>query len=386
MKLGIAVLTLAYVLSQFYRAFLAVLAPELTAELGIGAADLSRASAIWFAVFAAMQLPVGSALDRLGPRRTASVLLGLCGGGGAALFAVATTGWQIDIAMGLIGAGCSPVLMASYYIFARIYPAAIFATLAAVLIGVGSLGNIAASLPLSWVAGLLGWRGAMAAFSTLTLVTALGCWVLVRDPKPAAGGSDGALLDLLRIPAMWAILPMMLVSYAPAAGLRGLWAGPYVADIYDPAMVGSVTLVMGLAMIAGSFAYGPLDRVFGTRKWVILVGNLCAMAGLALLWWAPVPGLWTSTALLALIGAAGASFPMVVAHGRAFVPPALVGRGVTLMNLFGIGGVALMQFASGPLFERAGGGIAGYQLLFGAFALTLALGCIVYLFAPDKTD
>ncbi|MEM9796244.1 MAG: MFS transporter [Pseudomonadota bacterium] len=384
MKTGIAVLTLAYVLSQFYRAFLAVLAPDLTAELGVTASALSRASGIWFLVFAAMQIPVGWALDRIGPRRTSAILLGLAGGGGAAMLAMAQSRWQIDLAMGLIGAGCSPVLMASYYIFARIYPAAIFATLAGALIGVGSLGNIAASLPLSWAADAMGWRGAMAALSALTLVTALGCWLFVRDPEAADGAAGGSLLDLLRIPAMWAILPMMLVNYAPAAGLRGLWAGPYVADIFDPAAVGVVTLVMGLAMIAGNFAYGPLDRVFGTRKWVVLGGNLLGAACCLILWAMPEAGLWKAAILLAAIGAFGSSFPVLIAHGRAFFPPHLVGRGVTLMNLFGIGGVGVMQFATGPLFDAAGGGVAGYAALFLAFGLALLAGCLIYLAAPDS--
>ena len=386
MKAGIATLTLAYVLSQFYRAFLAVLAPMLTADLGITNADLSRASGIWFLVFAAMQIPVGWALDRVGPRRTAAVLLGLAGGGGAALFAVATTGWQVDLAMGLIGAGCAPVLMANYYIFARIYRPAVFATLAGVLVGVGSLGNIAASVPLGFAAEAVGWRGAMWALSALTVATGAGCWLMVRDPDALGDGPRGSLLDILRLPAMWFIAPMMLVNYAPAAGLRGLWAGPYVADNYGAELVGTVTLVMGLAMIAGNFAYGPLDRVFGTRKWVVLTGNLLGALACGALWLVPVPGVAMATLLLAAIGALGSSYAVGIAHGRAFFPPRLVGRGVTLLNLFSIGGVGLMQFATGPIFEAAGGGVAGYQALFGTFALALLAGCAIYAFAPDNRD
>ena len=94
-----------------------------------------------------MQIPVGWALDKVGPRRTASVLLLIGGGGGAAVFALASAPVHISIAMLLIGVGCSPVLMASYYIFARTYPAAVFATLAAVILGVGSVGNLASALP-----------------------------------------------------------------------------------------------------------------------------------------------------------------------------------------------------------------------------------------------
>ena len=80
MKIGIACLVGAYVLSQFYRAFLAVLSPALQADLGATPGDLAWASGLWFLAFAAMQIPVGAWLDRLGPRRTASAILGLAGG------------------------------------------------------------------------------------------------------------------------------------------------------------------------------------------------------------------------------------------------------------------------------------------------------------------
>ena len=158
MKIGIAALMLAYVLSQFYRAFLAVLSPVLKAEIGATAENLASASGLWFLAFALMQIPVGAALDRIGPRLTASVLLAV-GGVGAAVFAMATGPGAINLAMVLIGIGCAPVLMASYYIFARSLAPAVFGTLAGVMIGVGSLGNLAASLPLSMAVAAIGWRG-----------------------------------------------------------------------------------------------------------------------------------------------------------------------------------------------------------------------------------
>lgn len=82
---GIISLILAYTLSQFYRAFLAVLSPVLQAELGAGPEDLAISSGMWFLTFALMQIPIGGALDRIGPRRTVAVLLALGGAGGAAV-------------------------------------------------------------------------------------------------------------------------------------------------------------------------------------------------------------------------------------------------------------------------------------------------------------
>ena len=148
MRAGLAALVFAYVLSQFYRAFLAVLTPVLEADLGATKEDLAFASGAWFLAFALMQIPVGEALDRIGPRWTAAFAL-MVGAVGAGVFALATSPMMLVLAMALIGVGCSPVLMASYFIFARQFSPAVFGTLAGATIGIGSLGNIGSSLPLT---------------------------------------------------------------------------------------------------------------------------------------------------------------------------------------------------------------------------------------------
>ena len=105
------VLLTGYILSQFYRSFLAVIAPELSAELHLSATDLGNISAAWFAAFALVQFAVGAALDRIGPKRTVSVLM-LAGVAGALLFSRAQSSGDAIVAMALIGIGCSPSLMA----------------------------------------------------------------------------------------------------------------------------------------------------------------------------------------------------------------------------------------------------------------------------------
>lgn len=390
MQAGLVVLCLAYVLSQFFRAFLAVLSTPLARDLGTGPDDLATASGLWFLVFAGMQLPVGWALDRIGPRRTAAGLLLIGGGGGATLFALATAPVHVNLAMALIGAGCAPVLMASYYIFAREYPPARFATLAALMLGVGSAGNLVASYPTALAAELIGWRGTLAGLAVISVVAAMGIYFAVRDPERAHSEHRGSVIDLLKLPALWAILPLMIVNYTPAAAIRGLWAGPYLSDVFglSTVQVGQATLLMGAAMIAGTLAYGPLDRMLGSRKWVAFGGNLVGLAALAALIVLIDHSVFASVTLIAAIGFACASFPLLMAHGRASFPPHLVGRGVTLLNLFAIGGVGVMQFVSGRVHEAWSGGAATapYVAIFGFFALSLALGLFIYLFSRDSLD
>jgi len=392
MRIGLIVLIVAYGLSQFYRAFLAVLSGVLSEDIGITPESLSTALGIWFVVFAAMQIPIGEALDRIGPRRTASFLLATGAGGGAVMFGLASEPWHINLAMGMIGAGCAPVLMASYYIFARMFPAAMFATLAGATLGLGSLGNIASSAPTAWAIAAFGWRETMFAVAALTVLVAIALFFLIEDPEKVETENRGSLLDLLKIPALWPIIIMVSVNYIPAAGIRGLWSGPYASSVLgaDTVTIGNITLVMGLAMIAGNFAYGPMDRLFGTRKWVIWVGNFTGMLGLVGLALFPANGIVTATILLGVVGFFGASFPMIVAHARGFFPAHLMGRGVTLVNLFSIGSVGLSQFATRPLFEAFSASTdspaEAYSLLFWCFAGLLSFGLFIYLFSKDRTD
>lgn len=387
MRIGIAALILAYVLSQFYRAFLAVLAPVLKADLGVSAADLASASGWWFLAFAAMQVPIGSSLDRIGPRLTSGVLMAV-GAVGAFLFAQATGALQIKLAMALIGIGCAPVLMASYFIFARQFSPAAFGTLAALTLGVGTFGNVGSSLPLSWAVSAFGWRETVLGLAAVTAAVALAILLLVRDPERLEGARTGSLLELLKLPALWPILVMMMVCYTPIAGLRGLWIGPYFADVHgaDPLAIGRISLWVGLAMVAGNFAYGPLDRWLGRRKWLIFGGNAVTLACLFGLWWYAAAPPAMATALLVAAGFFGASFPIVLAHGRSFVPAHLTGRGVTLLNLFGIAPIGIAQLVTGRIHAAtpATPPSAPFEAVFLFFAVATAIGLAVYLLSQDR--
>ncbi|HMS94583.1 MAG TPA: MFS transporter [Tabrizicola sp.] len=386
---GIAALFLGYVFSQFYRAFLAVLTPVLTEEMGVSAADLASASGWWFLAFAAMQIPIGESLDRIGPRLTAGVPM-VVGTVGALVFATAEGAFEIKLAMALIGVGCAPVLMASYFIFARSFSPSVFGTMAGVIIGVGSLGNVASSVPLAAAVAAFGWRTTVLGLAAITGMVALLILALVRDPPKLDGRGKGSLLSLLRMPALWPILIMMAVCYTPIAGLRGLWVGPYFADVHgaSQAEIGRVGLWIGLAMVAGNFAYGPLDRWLGTRKWVVFTGNALTLVALVLLWWFAAAPPAIATACLIAAGFFGASFPMVVAHGRAFFPQHLMGRGVTLLNLAGIAPIGIAQIVTGRIHAAtpATTATAPYEAVFLFFAAITALGLLAYLLSRDRTD
>ena len=270
MYFGIAILCIAYILSQFFRSFLAVLSSVLANDIGAQPDDLAYALGLLFLVFAVMQIPVGWGLDRFGPRIVSSVLLLIGGGGGAFLFASAQNPSHINLSMALLGVGCSPILMASYYIFARNYSPKIFATLAATFLGIGSLGTLIGASPLTYFVGILGWRDAVELIGIFTIFISLFLLFTVKNPdiKYESSVSSGGFWSILKSKDILLIAPIAIICYAPVAGLRGIWLGPYFEKKFEASIdeIGTIGLIMSLGMIFVTFFYFQLDSIFKTRK------------------------------------------------------------------------------------------------------------------------
>ncbi|HET7413778.1 MAG TPA: MFS transporter, partial [Pararhizobium sp.] len=295
-------------------------------------------------------------------------------------------------AMTLIGAGCAPLLVSAFFIIAHRYSPARFAVFASWLVAFGNLGNLIGSTPMAAAVDVLGWRASMAALGGLSLAVAVAIFLLVRDPKhhaeEGASAGFGGFIEILKVRALWPILPLLACNYIPTAGIRGLWAGPYLHDVFGASAltIGNVTFFMAVAMIVGSFVYGPLDTLFGTRKWVAFGGNVLCGVFLAVLAASGSLSIIEVTLLFLGIGLTGMTYGMMMAHARAFVPAELTGRGVTLLNFFSIIGAGVIQFAAGPLVEGLVDPAApayAYRKLFAFYAVVMAVALGVYLLARD---
>jgi sugar phosphate permease len=365
------VFLLAYTMSQFFRSFLAVIAPELTVELKLTPGDLGLMSATWFATFAIAQFPVGWALDRFGPRRTVS--LGMLAAVIGALVCARAEGRSGGIiAMGLIGAGCAPIYMGALYLFGRVFAADRFALLASWMLAFGSGGSLLATTPLALAADRVGWR---AAFIGIAAVTALSSALIAL-----------LIMDLLNIRALWPLLPLVAVSYAVVIAERGVWVGTYLAEVYGLAPVprGNAVFLIAAATIAGTFVIGAIDR-YVARKTLVAIGSGVACALFVALWMWPTMPLAMAVGAVAMIGAFGTTYAVLMAHGRTFLPDHLLGRGITFMNFMFMTGTALVQLISGRVVDAlksAGRSSADvFATLHLGFGVVLMLATLVYLTA-----
>ena len=214
----------------------------------------------------------------------------------------------------------------------------------------------------------------------------------MRDPaKLGTDHPQGSLAEVLRLRALWFILPLFFVNYAASGAIRGLWAAPYLERVFDAdaVVIGRATLAMGVAMILGNFLVAPAVRLVGSLRRTVLIFTGATLVVMGFLVLNPDPGLRLAVALLALIGLSGAGYVLLMAHGRSFLPDHLVGRGVTFLNMISIGGVGVMQFASRPVFQAASGAFPppqAFAMLFLFFLIPLAIGFALYFLTPEARN
>lgn len=339
-----------------------------------------------------MQFPVGFALDRIGPRRTVlgTMIFALIG---ALLFSFAQSATMLISAMALIGIGCSAVYMGALFVFARIFPTHRFALLGSWLIGIGSAGNLLAATPFGWLATSIGWRASVLVVASLFVGAMALIATLLKDPphhhQDDPSGFWRGLIEIISVRALWPLIPIAAISYSTLLAERGLWAGPYFASVHglDPVQRGNALLIMATAMSAGALAYGPLDRILKSRKWITIIGSVVT-AGSFFWLGSGTPSTASATILLALIGGFGMTYGVLMAHARQFFPAHLLGRGLTLMNMLFIGGAGILQPISGAFMKAQASAppAEAYAALHQSFALALIISVVIYLFAREEIN
>lgn len=394
-----AAFAFAYFFSALLRAVTATLAPVFSAELGLQAADLGLLAGAYFFGFAAMQLPLGGALDRVGPRRTLIVLLAVAVLGCAA-FALAERLPGLVAARMMIGAGVAACLMAPLTCYRRLFSPAMQLRANSWMLMTGSFGMLASTVPVQRLLPVLGWRGLFWALAALLVLAMAGiAWGVPADKQPPRSGSRhaeeagvssaGAAVGpaaapigyhgILRHPLFVRMAPLGFVLYGGLIAVQSLWAGPWLTRVggWSAEQAAQGLFFINLAMLVTFGAWGVVMPRLARHG----IGALQLMA-----WGLPL-ALVLLFVNVALGGAAGAgswalwcvacTFASVSqpALGAAF-PAALAGRALSAYNLVIFGGVFCMQWGIGLLVDglRALGVVEAdaFRLAFAAFGLCCA--------------
>lgn len=358
---------LIFILSQFYRASVAVIAPDLMADLHLDTNGLSLISAAFFYAFAIMQIPVALYLDRIGPRLTMTVL-SIIGAGGVLIFALGDSLYMLVIGRVLLGAGMACNLMGTLKLITTWFGPSRFATLSALVISFGTLGSITATTPLVLMVEGMGWRATFIAFAIVNFLVATVLFMVVRDaPSATFVESDSetthqahdtwqAIKQLFGQKDYWIISLGTFSRYGVFAAVQALWAGPYLMTALKiaPVTAGNLLLLMSIGMILGSPAWGYIsDALLYSRKIPIyfgLMGKAVILVVLANL----SPGV--SVVLLSILffsfGFVSSSGQIMFAHIKERMPIESAGTAMTGINFFTMAGVAFFLQVLGNIMQQ----------------------------------
>lgn len=345
-----------YFLSYLFRTINAVIASDLTAELGLSAADLGLLTSVYFLVFAAAQLPLGALLDRVGPALVQSLLM-LLASVGALIFAVSDSFWGLVVGRGLIGLGVAVALMAGVKAIATWFPPGRLAMATGTMVMLGGLGALASTGPAELMVQAIGWRGLFVVLGGLSALAAL--LVLFTAPDWRSGTSQlhapRGFAAIYRDRRFWRVAPLCAVGIGTSWSLQGLWAAPWMRDVegLDRVTIVQHLSVMALALCAGGFLLGmAADRLrrVGVKTESLLVSalglSMLAQTALILRWPLPSLSLWT------IIAAAGAATVLSYALMGEYFPKAMSGRANGALNLLHVGGAFVLQSATGFIVEQ----------------------------------
>lgn len=356
-----------FVLSQFYRASIAVITPDLIRDLGLDTRGLSLVSAAFFYTFAIIQIPIGMYLDAIGPR-IAMTVLSLLGVAGALVFAGGDSAGALVAGRLLLGAGMACNLMGTLKLITLWFGPLRFATLSALVLSFGTLGNMTAATPLALMVQSLGWRMTFIVFAGINLLLTTLFFAVVRDrPQEAPNGGVpppvsaelreilANLRDLMREKDYWIISLGTFCRYGIFAAVQALWAGPFLITVcgISPVEAGNVLLLMGVGMIIGSPVCGWFsDSLFETRKGVIiagLIGMILVLVVLARLSQGADPTVLS--ALFFSFGFFSGSGQVMYAHIKERMPAERAGTAMTGVNFFTMAGVVAFLQGIGNLMQ-----------------------------------
>ena len=159
-----------YFVAIVQRTAFGIAGVEALDRFGMEAIGLSMFGVLQIAVYAALQLPAGVLLDRLGPKRML-IIGSLIMGCGQLMLAVADNITLALVARVLLGAGDAPVFIAATRLVSEWFPPRRAPLLVQLTGMLGQLGQVASAIPVAWLLHEKGWTFTFATLAVLGLVS-----------------------------------------------------------------------------------------------------------------------------------------------------------------------------------------------------------------------
>ncbi len=364
------VLMLAYLQNYFHRMAPGVLSADLMAAFHTSGTSLGALAAMYFYVYAAMQIPSGVIADTLGTR-TGVMMGSLIAGAGAIVFGLAGTIYVAGAGRFLIGLGVAMLFTNIMKSNSMWFSERRFGSLVGLTVLVGNLGAVLSATPLAALLKVYSWRHVMLGVGGTSFLMAALVFLIVRNrPEhlgfPSIREMEGHsptpersqhwvkdLLDVVRNRHVWTGFVVNIGLGGGLFAFMGLWGVAYLRDVFqlERAQAANHMTVMMLGCAAGALFFGWFSDWIGYRKPVMLGGAVIYVAAWLLMLFAPwQPGL-AGYVLFAVMGFTGVGVLLINACAKEVCHPALAGMAVSLVNTGNFVGTALLQPAIGWVLD-----------------------------------
>jgi len=378
---------LAYVVAVFQRGSLGVAAVDAQHRFSAGASAVSLFLVLQLAVYAAMQIPVGVALDRFGSRiMVAAGAVTMAAG--QVLLGVATDVPTAVVARVLVGAGDAMTFISVLRIVTLWFPGRSVPLITQLTGLLGQLGQVAAAYPLVRLLHATSWTATFVGAGAVGVLVAVLVLAALQDapagtPRPAVAAAAEvrrALLDTWRESGTRIGLYTHFVTQFSGTAFALLWGYPFLTE-GEGLSAGTAAGLLTLLVVVG-MGVGPLlGRLCGRwplRRSVLVFAILgaTALAWTAVLLWpgpAPLPLL---VLLVVVLATNGPGSMIGFDFARTWNPSERLGSASGVVNVGGfVASLCTILLIGAVLDVLTPGATADYSL--GAFRAAFA---VQYLF------
>lgn len=327
------------------------------------ASVLSTLAVVQLIVYAAMQIPVGVLIDRVGSRWLMTVGTALMIAGQVTVAFAPTIGIAIAGRI-LVGAGDATVFTSLIRLTSSWFSGKIVPQLSQWIGNIGQLGQVLSAIPFAIILHQAGWTTAFLSAASLSVVALVGIVAVIADrpagstegPRPASWSESLRQLRIsLQRPGTQLGFWSHFVTQSSGTVFSLMWGFPFM--VYglgiDPTIAAGLLIVMVVAGLISGPILGLLTARFPLRRsnLVLMIVAAMGLAWAVVLLWPGTPPPWVLIMLLVVIGVGGPGSLIGFDFARTSNPLHSLGSANGIVNVGGFLASFVMMYLIGVALD-----------------------------------
>ena len=382
----------AYLIGVTQRTSFGVLTVDATERFHVNAAAISTVAVLQIVVYAALQIPVGLLVDRVGPK-TLIVVGALIMAIGQAVLAVSPNLGTAITGRVLVGMGDAATFVSIIRLLPNWFGGRLLPQLSQWVGAIGQFGQLLAAVPFAVLLHLAGWQPALLVASGASVLAAVVVVVMVRRGEPPLATSP--------VPTSGTFTQLRRTLERPGTqlGFWSHWVGGTVPTLISimwgyPFLTAGLGYNVGTAatvfsmLVVGSVVTGPIIGFLVARYplrrsnlVLTLVAVIFAIWSVVLLW-PGTPPIALVIALFVAIGTGGPGSLIGFDLARTFNPGHALGSASGIVNVGGFFGGFVSMLAIGIVLDvidaaRVASGAASQLYALASFRIAFLVPFVV---------